>query len=51
MPEVELEEVATDMARFISNNGLQMQFENWMLSQGHDQETVDAYNQVIDNLN
>jgi rubrerythrin len=48
MPEVE--EVLKDMAAFLSEMGHQAQFEEWLLRRGHDQEGVDNYNAVIDEL-
>ena len=50
MPDVEIEDVAKDMAAFLSEAGLQKQFEEWMLRRGHDQATVDAYNELVETL-
>jgi hypothetical protein len=48
MPEVE--EVLKDMAEFLNDTGLQKSFEDWMLKRGHDQNTIDSYNEIIAEL-
>lgn len=46
----EVEEILKDMAEFLKQTGLQISFEKWMLERGHDQDTIDEYNEVISEL-
>jgi hypothetical protein len=48
MPEVE--EILKDMSEFLNDTGQQVNFEKWMLQRGHDQNTIDSYNEVIAEL-
>ena len=47
---LDIEEVLKDMARFIIDTGQQTRFEEWMIQQGHDQKTIDQYNELISEL-
>jgi hypothetical protein len=46
----ELEDVLKDMSEFLNDTGLQKSFEAWMLKRGHDQDTIDKYNELISEL-